>query len=56
MKQLAGWGAVVGGENVENTPLCYEARNCNIETAEAVKDTPKAGALPFSVLFRVRAF
>ena len=30
-EQLGCWGAWAGGKNVENTPLCDIAPNCNID-------------------------
>jgi len=31
MKQLVAFGLGLGGQNMENTPLCYIVPNCNID-------------------------
>lgn len=57
MKQLVVFWAARGGENMENSPLCYIVPNCNIDGRRQAARTNgrKNGAYMKNVFFAVCA-
>lgn len=47
MKQLVNSAEFQGGENMENTPVCYIVANCNIETSRKTTDGKTGRKYPY---------